>query len=47
MGTIFAPTYATLSKGCFEVTFYRICINEFVETLGQFILLFWKTGAGF
>ena len=37
MGTIFAPTYAMLSMGYFELTFYRICINEFGETLGQFI----------
>ena len=38
MGTIFAPTYTTLSMGYFELTFYRICINEFGETLGQFTL---------
>ena len=38
MGAISATTYATLSMGYFELTFYRICINEFGETLGQFIL---------
>ena len=27
--------------GYFELTFYRICINEFGETLGQFILENW------
>ena len=25
MGTIFAPIYATLAMGCFEVHFYNIC----------------------
>ena len=38
MGAISATTYATLSMGYFELTFYIICINEFGETLGQFIL---------
>ena len=41
MGTIFAPTYATLSIGYFEITFYRICINEFDEIVGQFVLKNW------
>ena len=41
MGKIFAPTYATLSMGYFEITFYRICINEFGKALGQFILENW------
>ena len=41
MGTIFAFTYATLSMGYFELTFYRICINEFGETLDEFILENW------
>ena len=27
--------------GYFELTFYRICINEFGETLGHFILENW------
>ena len=34
MGTIFATTYATLNIVFFEIEFYRICINEFGETLG-------------
>ena len=34
MRTIFAPTYAMLSMGYFELTFYGIRINEFGETLG-------------
>ena len=38
MGTTFGPTYATLSMTYYELTFYKICINEFGETLGQFIL---------
>ena len=33
MGTIFALTYAMLSMGYFELTFYWICINEFGEML--------------
>ena len=41
MGTIFAPTLATLSMGYFELTFYRICINELGKTPGQFILENW------
>ena len=41
MGTIFAPTYTTLSMGYFNLTFYRTCINELGETLGQFILENW------
>ena len=42
MGKIFASTYAMLSMGYFELTFYRICINEFGATVGQ---LFLETGA--
>ena len=41
MGTIFAHIYEALSMGYFELTFHRICINEFRETLGQFILKNW------
>ena len=41
MGTIFAHTYATLTMVYFEQTYYRICINKFGETLGQFILENW------
>ena len=50
MGTIFVVTCATwnilgyfgLHMGYFEVTFYRICINELGETLDQFILQNWS-----
>ena len=38
MRAIFAPTYAALGMGYFELAFYRMCINEFGETLGHFIL---------
>ena len=38
MGTIFGLAYATLSMGYFELTFYRIYINKFGETLRQFFL---------
>ena len=38
MRTIFAPTYATLSMGCFEQTFNEICINESGGMLSQLIL---------
>ena len=41
MGTILTPTYATLSMGYFAPTFYTMCINEFGETLKQFILENW------
>ena len=41
MGTIFAPTYATLSMGYFELTFYTMRINELGDGLGQFILENW------
>ena len=41
MGTIFAHIYEALSMVYFELTFHRICINEFGETLGQFILKNW------
>ena len=41
MGTIFAHIYEALSMGYFELTFHRICINKFGETLGQFILKNW------
>ena len=42
MGTIFVATYAMLSiYGYLELTFYKICINEFGETLDHFILENW------
>ena len=38
MGTIFVATYAMLRiYGYLELTFYKICINEFGETLDHFI----------
>ena len=37
METIFATTYATLSKGYFELIFYTVCINEFCETIGHYV----------
>ena len=41
MGTIFAPTYAMLSIRYLELTFYKIYITEFGETLGHLILENW------
>ena len=41
MGTVFAPTYATLSMVYFELTLYRICVDEFCKLLAQFILENW------
>ena len=41
IGTIFVSTYVTLSMGNFEMIFYTICINEFGNTLGHFILENW------
>ena len=38
MPTIFVPKCATITMCYFEITFYRICINEFGETSGNFIL---------
>ena len=40
-GTIFGPKHGTLSMGYLELTFCRICINLFGETLGQFALENW------
>ena len=42
MGTIFAPTYATLTMGYFELKFYRICDINFGIEEGQFILNNWN-----
>ena len=42
MGTIFAPTYANLTMGYFELTFYDICRNRFGEDLGNFIYENWS-----
>ena len=41
IGTTSVPIHVTLSMVYFELTFYRICINEFSETLDQFILENW------
>ena len=42
MGTIFAPTYANLTMGFFELTFYDLCIDKFGEELGNFIFENWS-----
>ena len=39
MGTIFAPTYATLTMECFEVHFYNICQLRRGERISKFFLL--------
>ena len=36
MGTIFAPTYANLTMGFFELTFYDLCKDRFGEYLKNF-----------
>ena len=36
MGTIFVPTYANLTMGFFELTFYDLCKDRFEEDLGKF-----------
>ena len=42
MGTIFAPTYANLTIGFFELTFYDLCKDRFGEDLGNFIFANWS-----
>ena len=42
MGTIFAPTYANLSMGFFELSFYETCRTRFGEDLGNFIFENWS-----
>ena len=37
MGTLFAPTYANLTMGFFELTFCDLCRDKFGEDLGNFI----------
>ena len=37
MGTIFAPTYATLSMGCFEIKLYSVFIFKYGELLAEYI----------
>ena len=38
MGTIFAPTYATLTMGYFEVDFYNTCELKWGKEFQEFIL---------
>ena len=42
MGTIFAPTYATLTMGYFEVHFYNICELKWGKEFHEFILENWN-----
>ena len=42
MGAIFAPTYANLTMGFFELTFYDLCKDRFGEDLGDFIFENWS-----
>ena len=42
MGTIFAPTYATLTMGFLELDFYRICENKWGTDFYQFIIKNWS-----
>ena len=41
MGTIFAPTYATLTMGFFEIKFYNICNETFGTNIGKMISDTW------
>ena len=42
MGTIFAPTYANLTMGFFELASYDLCRDLFGEVLGNFIIENWS-----
>ena len=42
MGTIFGPTYANLTMGFFELTFYDLCRDKFGEDLENFIFESWS-----
>ena len=42
IGTIFAPTYATLTMGYFEVHFYNICELKWGKEFQEFILENWS-----
>ena len=42
MRTIFAPTYANLTMGFLELTFYDLCKDKFGEDLGNFIFENWS-----
>ena len=37
MGTIFAPTYATLSMGHLEIKLYSVCTLKYGELLAEYI----------
>ena len=39
---MFAPTYANLTMGFFELTFFDLCRNKFGEDLGNFIFENWS-----
>ena len=48
MGTVFAPTYATLSMGYFEIKLYSVCTFKYEDLLAEYIkenwnCLFWMT----
>ena len=42
MGTIFAPIYATLSKGYFEIKLYSFCTFKYGEPLAEYIKENWN-----
>ena len=42
MGTIFAPTYATLSMGYFEIKLYSVCNFKYGELLAGYIKENWN-----
>ena len=42
MGTIFAPTYATLSMGYFEIKLYSVCTFRYGELLAEYIKENWN-----
>ena len=42
MGAIFAPTYANLTMGFFELAFCDLCRDKFGEDLGNFIFENWS-----
>ena len=42
MGTIFAPTYATLSMGYFEIKLYSVCTFKYGQLLAEYIKENWN-----
>ena len=42
MGTIFAPTYATLSMGYFEIKLYCVCTFKYGELLAEYTKENWN-----